>query len=199
MKKTGYERQEDKGKYWSISFIDGLYPNYEYNDPSDDAAYDTANYYSDENIAKNNARADNLMRQLRRFAAENNDSEIDWDNKNQKKYYISFSYKGNLLNCILSYSEANSIRNVGTVYFSSLKVLDNAKDIFYDELMWYFTEYCDHVVEDKDESNVGCELCKSGDLDIVGIKNNRIAVFSYNKKLDEEKFKFCPQCGRRLD
>ena len=44
----------------------------------DDLRFATANYYSSKEVARNNARADKLMRQLRRFAVENRKGKIDW-------------------------------------------------------------------------------------------------------------------------
>lgn len=50
----------------------------------DDLRFMTANYYSSEEVARNNARADKLMRQLRRFAVENRKDKIDWNDKKKK-------------------------------------------------------------------------------------------------------------------
>lgn len=196
---TGYERKTKKGKYWSISLTGEVYPNYEYDDSTDDALYDNANYYSDEILAKNNERADKLMRQLRRFAAENNDKEIDWINEHQTNFYIAYDYISKKLGVCVGYS----VREVGAVYFSSRSVANKALDTFYNEILWYFTEYCDHVVEStddsKDETDIGCELCKSGNLNTVGIINEHICLYGSNSKpKPNEKMQFCPKCGRKL-
>ena len=138
-KKTGYERVDGSEKYWcQVSSGNAIYI-YNRHDANDIACYNTANYYSDEIVAKNNTRADKLMRQLRRFAVEHRKSEIDWNNESQGKYHI--------------YHEANTThldiecvhitRYFGGIYFDTSEAAYLAIDTFHDELMWYFTEYKD--------------------------------------------------------
>ena len=194
MKKTGYERQEKESTFWAIDKKGDIDNYYDVN-ANADKMYNTANYYSDKTVAINNARADNLMRQLRRFAVENNDKEIDWHSDAEDKYYIYFNY--NRKSCAIDF--INTARDFGQIYFASEKIANKALAAFRDELLWYFTEYCDHVVESKDESVVGCDLCKSGRLDTVGIIDDRIWFYGSNSKPnDKEKVKFCPKCGRKL-
>ena len=80
-KKTGYERVVVDDEYYYVDSKgdvrwqpdDGVY--------FDGGCYDTANYYSSETVAQNNARADQLMRQLRRFAVEHREKELDYNNR----------------------------------------------------------------------------------------------------------------------
>ena len=91
-------------------------------------------------VAENNSRADKLMRQLRRFAAEHRVNKIDWS-KEDCKYHIRYGYKyNNLYAChdVLG-------RELGQIYFDSKEVADLAIETFHDELMWYFTEYKDSL------------------------------------------------------
>ena len=194
MKKTGYERQKANDIYYSIDIADNVLKNFDLHDIVHDDIYSIANYYIDKTVAINNARADKLMRQLRRFAVENNDDKIDWKDFGKGKSCIYFDY----MTKSLRVGAVNQQRNFGQIYFSSEKVVQKAINAFYDELMWYFTEYCDHV-EDKDESDGGCELCKNGNLDTVGIIDEHICLYGGNSKpKPDEKVKFCPQCGRKL-
>lgn len=195
MKKTGYERNKANDIYYSVDIADNVLKSFDLHDIVNDDIYSIANYYIDKTVAENNARADKLMRQLRRFAAENNDTEIDWHSKEAPKYYIWYDN----YNKILDLSVSHIFRNFGTIYFSNRNIANKAMTAFRNELLWYFTEYCDHVVEDKDETNVGCELCKSGRLDTVGIIDDRIWFYGGNSKPDDKgKVKFCPKCGRKL-
>lgn len=140
-KKTGYERVKEGDRYY--------HPNYrgEIEDPIDervtwdDDPYNIANYYSSEVVAKNNARADNLMRQLRRFAVEHRENEFDWCSTKQGKYFIYYEYASNILDVeyILRY------RHFGGIYFNSKETAKLAIDTFHDELIWYFTEYKDSL------------------------------------------------------
>ena len=84
---TGYERVRSGSYYYDTGYgsvdigtdIECVQTNLN---------YDGANYYSNINIANNNARADKLMRRLRRFAVENRKEDIDWDDETQYKYVI---------------------------------------------------------------------------------------------------------------
>lgn len=105
--------------------------------------YDNANYYSNVNIATNNARADKLMRQLRRFAVENRKADIDWNDETQYKYFIYYYYESNELR-IQSVSSC-SFRDFGQIYFDMKETAKLAVEKFKDELLWYFTEYYDSL------------------------------------------------------
>lgn len=135
-KKTGYERVGDGHTYSFVnSWNDVL--TMDDNGQDDDLRYETANYYSDRTIAENNARADALMRQLRRFAVENREQKVDWENDYQLKYSIYYDYTSKTLGI-----DSDSIYNsYGIVYFDSETITKQAIDIFHDELIWYFTEY----------------------------------------------------------
>ena len=141
-KKTGYERVGAGQTYW-LQDVNGKVC---WNTESvcftgDNEDYNSANYYSDETIAKNNARVDKLMRQLRRFAVEHRKYEIDWTNKQVCKYYICVRHKTNevVYNC------AYGVQGFNTIYFDTEEAIELAIKTFYDELVWYFTEYKDSL------------------------------------------------------
>lgn len=140
-KKTGYERVK-KGEICFSSDpieengIGEMTDNYLaiYN-----SYYESADYYSDEEVAINNARADKLMRQLRRFAVENAENELDW----KKEYYwhIYYNYEKQMIDIGYTYTQ----RNFGQIYFDNYETARKAIDTFKDELIWYFTKYRDRV------------------------------------------------------
>ena len=140
-KKTGYERVE-KGECYYMPIINGSADsNNEDNDTVDNYIYENASYYSDKTIAKNNARADKLYRQLRRFAVEHRESIIDWDDRGIKKYCISYNHLRNnfVITCLYSCQE------YGVLCFDTNETAQLAIDTFKDELIWYFTEYNDSL------------------------------------------------------
>lgn len=106
----------------------------------DDLRFATANYYSSEEVARNNARADQLMRQLRRFAVENRKDKIDWNNGKKHKYNICYSYPTQEI--FVDFK--SNCRNF-EIYFDSCGVAERAIEKFKDELIWYFTEYKDSL------------------------------------------------------
>ena len=102
--------------------------------------FNEANYYTDRDLACANARADRLMRQLRRFAAENGGipSMEDWEKTHDKdKYGIYYDYKDHQLyiSCLIR------CRHSFEIYFNDRSDAQMAIDKFRDELIWYFTEY----------------------------------------------------------
>lgn len=141
-KKTGYERVDAGQKYW-IQNIKGdvCWDTESICFTRNNEFYDSANYYSDETIAENNARADALMRRLRRFAVEHRKENIDWDGKEQKKYNIYYNYNKHEI----MIDQNIYYRYHGIIYFDSDKIAQLAIDTFHDELVWYFTEYKDSL------------------------------------------------------
>lgn len=139
-KKTGYEKVEDGELHYLVG-DDGKVYEFSTHHTYDMDAYDRGNYYSDKTIAENNARADILMRKLRRFAVEHRKWELNWTNNTQAKYFILYDYYENKLNCDYFYGE----RHFGVFYFDSKETAEAAIEEFKDELIWYFTEYKDSL------------------------------------------------------
>ena len=141
-KKTGYERVDDEQIYWVQNMIGGIcWANESICFTGNNEYYNSANYYSDDTIAKNNARADKLMRQLRRFAVKHRKYEIDWTNGQISKYYICVK---NATNEIV-YNCAYTVQGFNTIYFDTKETAELAINTFYNELVWYFTEYKDSL------------------------------------------------------
>ena len=140
-KKTGYERVPESDIYFyahSGGYVGTASEDY---CNIDNEYYELANYYSDKTVAENNARADKLMRQLRRFSVEHRECEVNFNNINTEKYYICYDYASDEL-------EVSSVvfsKNFGAIYFDSIKVARAAINEFHDELIWYFTEYKDSL------------------------------------------------------
>lgn len=138
-KKTGYELVKDGHTY---SFVNsyGEVMTIDHKDDDDDNRYSDANYYSDCTVAENNARADKLMRQLRRFAVEHREDDIDWDRRLGLSF-IGFGIEHHdLIVCNVGWA-----RYTGQIVFSSEEAAKLAIDTFRDELIWYFTEYKDSL------------------------------------------------------
>lgn len=138
--KTGYERVEKETHVYYVGYdgkVSNLIDNRRHivND-----AYIVGNYYSDRTVAENNARADKLMRQLRRFAVEHRENELDWK-PSICKYRIQYNWKLEQLEV-----DSNDVWQIcGVIYFDSSKTANLAIETFHDELIWYFTEYKDSL------------------------------------------------------
>ncbi len=140
-KKTGYERVAKPSVYFYVSYNDKVDTTIEDCYDVDDECYESANYYSDKTVAKNNARADKLMRQLRRFSVEHRECEVNFNSTNTEKHYIYYNYDYNELRTTYMFYA----KHFGAIYFDSEETAQAAIDEFHDELMWYFTEYKDSL------------------------------------------------------
>ena len=134
--RTGYERVKKGGVYFTDSDLEVQFFQEDKEDCDDDW-YGSANYYSDETVARNNIRTDALMRKLRRFSAEHEGWLIDWKDDLIPKYYIYYSH----LSEGLETADLFSDQCVSEVYFCTEEIAREAIAQFNDELTWYFTEY----------------------------------------------------------
>ena len=138
---TGYERVAESDIYFYANTKGDIETACEDCYDVDDEYYESANYYSDKTVAENNARADKLMRQLRRFAVQHREPGINFNNANTAKYYIICDYENDELRATYtSYAKV-----FGAIYFDSREVANAAIDKFHDELIWYFNEYKDSL------------------------------------------------------
>lgn len=140
-KKTGYERSENRSTYYCIDYDGQVTSDCDCKADEDNSCYETANYYSDKTVAENNARADALMRKLRRFAVEHREKEFCWNDETQIKYEIYYYHKDQDINT----SPCQTCQNFGSIYFDTLETAKAAIEEFKDELLWYFTEYKDSL------------------------------------------------------
>lgn len=137
---TGYERVKDGEHYYSDDGVGNIEELYESHDSVDKECYDSGNYYSDSKLANDNARADALIRKLRRFAAEENEECINWEVEGYKCVICYDHSYGNL-----TYHTYESLHSFGAIVFDSIKGVKKAMEIFRDDLIWYFTEYKDSL------------------------------------------------------
>lgn len=136
-KKTGYERVPNSDIYFYVSAKSEITAAVDLCDYIDDKYYSSANYYSSKDVAENNARADKLVRQLRRFAVEHSECGLNFNDTNAKKYYICYDCENDELNVSFVFRS----RKFGAIYFDLGETANAAIDEFRDELIWYFTEY----------------------------------------------------------
>jgi hypothetical protein len=135
-KQTGYEKTTE---YWTDVSGSGCgSKSVAIGASFEQALYDAANYYSDKTVCTNNARADKLMRNLRRFAVEHRKEAIDY---NEGVYQIVYDYDEKKLTT----NETIWFKPFGDIPFDTEETAQLAIDTFCDELMWYFTEYKDSL------------------------------------------------------
>ena len=140
-KKTGYERVPESDIYFcanSRGYAETACEDYY---DVDNEYYESANYYSDKTVAENNARADKLMWQLRRFSVQHRGHGVDFNDTKTEKHYIYYDYTHDELKTVFTFYA----KTFGTILFDSEETAQAAIDAFRDELMWYFTEYKDSL------------------------------------------------------
>lgn len=144
-KKTGYERVEYRDEFYSVNMLGCVDGACDVGFITDKAAYFDGNYYSDEKIAENNARADRLFRQLRQWQAlyDRPITSKDWKDDNVFKYSVDYDYFNNMV--FVTYT--TRYRCLNNVYFTSEEKAQEAIKQFEGELKWYFTEYMQRLDE----------------------------------------------------
>ena len=140
-KKTGYERVPKSSVYFYTYPSGCVETTCEACYNIDDECYESANYYSDKTVAENNARADKLMRQLRRFSVEHRECGVNLNSTETEKHYIYYDYGNDELRTVFTFYA----KTFGTILFDSEETAQAAIDEFHDELIWYFTEYKDSL------------------------------------------------------
>lgn len=138
--RSGYERVEENETYYVIDAAGKAYARGERNDTVDKENYKNANYYSNVDVSCQNARADKVMRQLRRFAVERAKKIERTSGYVIRKFFIKFNYTEGIS---VDSDDENIIQ--GVVYFDSEASAREAIEAFRDELIWYFKEYKDSL------------------------------------------------------
>lgn len=99
--------------------------------------YKSSNYYTNIQVAVNNIRADNLMRKLRRFAAEHGGCIAPCG---PDAWYITYYYPDEAfrVKCCKYYGEEFT---PGMILFATEQAAQDAIGEFSEELYWYFNFY----------------------------------------------------------
>ena len=140
-KKTGYERVAEYDDYFHESGKGDVEFEIEDCYDVDNECYESANYYSDKTVAENNARADKLMRQLRRFSVEHRGHGVNFNSTKTEKHYIYYDCIHDELKTVFTFYA----KTFGTILFDSEETAQAAIDEFRKELIWYFTKYKDSL------------------------------------------------------
>ena len=133
---TGWERASNKhDEYFCIGHCGDIRP---YSDDFlgyDRTIYNIANYFSTKEKAEEINFKQTLFRKLQRFSDENGGDKINWKDEDQCKYHIKYTHYSNKI----LVDGHHSVQEVGVVYFISKEITKKAIDLFYDDLIKYFT------------------------------------------------------------
>lgn len=129
-KKTGWERVCVRDGYFAVNSYTKISLITERNDSLDKKQYDSGNYFSDESLAEKMAKRISLMLRMQRWADGHN-GEIDWSNKDQRKYFVYYNEVDSHLGIVDSHKTVNVF---GCVWFSSRELAEQAIEIFGEEI-----------------------------------------------------------------
>lgn len=108
----------------------------------DRSMINSLNYFKTKEQAERKAFEQLLHRKLEKFAYENNEEEIEWnDNCQTEKYYIyyNFDYKVLEADFTSEIKDYSKIKDYGQIYFSSKETAEKAIEEFREDLIRYFT------------------------------------------------------------
>lgn len=119
IRKNPFERSAKDEEYYCIKETGEIYSYYD-NSSFDDWIYNNANYFNDENFARQVALHQLLYRKLLKFAYENESEDVEWNNRNGH-WHIYYDTANNKF-----YIEANDAFKHQGVYFSTRQCAERA-------------------------------------------------------------------------
>ena len=122
-------------EYYSINHCLEIIKNKFEGDTIDKKLFDVINIYPTKEQAERKAFEQLIHRKLEKFAYENNENEIDWNNTDKNKYYIYYDYDDNCLDVDYIYD----YRDFGQIYFTSQEIAKKAIKTFENDLIRFFT------------------------------------------------------------
>lgn len=120
-------KPECNKKYWIINgfmVVDSSW----YNDNVDYGCYEIGNCFKTEKEAKFALEKLKVEAELRRFAEENNECEIDWTDKKHEKWFMYYNCDMKKIDIIY-----NTVLKTHCIYFSSKKIAKQAIDYIGEE------------------------------------------------------------------
>lgn len=135
-KKTGWEKVKERESYWVYDAYDKILEFHETSDYQDDRLFSHANYFSDNSLAQNIIRAQELQRKLWRRSAELCE-KVDWSDGKINKCGILYDCHSRRL----WVSVSQKFYGFGHVYFDTKEHAEKVMNEFHDELIWYFTKF----------------------------------------------------------
>ena len=139
-KKTGYEKVEEDEQYWYVDSVGNVPPDSAgWNLNWENSRYKNANYFSDEEVANNMARAQRLWNRIHRRAVE----LCEPIRPNTPMFVYTISCNTSAPDLFPNIWKVT--RNLGEILFDTEEHCQQVIDEFHDELMWYFTEFKDRA------------------------------------------------------
>lgn len=126
-----------KGKVWKPEYDEWYFyvsgygvigSNVWINDYTDNGYYEIGNCFKTKEEAEFALEKVKVETELRRFAEENNEYEIDWKNRNQNKWFIYYNYVMKNIGVVY-----DTVLRTHCIYFSSKEIAEQAIDYIGEE------------------------------------------------------------------
>ena len=113
-------RAEKDERYYFINSYSDIIQDVEKYTRVDNQRYKIDNYFKTREKAEFEKEKRLVYQELKNYALEHNEGEIDWNNAKQYKYYI-YCYKGGIY-----IGNKNTTMYLGQIYFTSSEIANNA-------------------------------------------------------------------------
>lgn len=121
-------KPEDNEKYFYVSGRGVINICRWINDTTDNGCYEIGNCFKTKEEAEFALEKAKVEAELRRFAEENNEYEIDWEDDDQEKWFIYYNCDTKKIDIIY-----NTVLKTHCIYFSSKKIAKQAIDYIGEE------------------------------------------------------------------
>ena len=106
-------------------------------DDTDEACIECGNAYTDKQLAEDTARANRIRNALRDYAAEHNKVVLDWEDDNQVKYHLFYSFVTKYVNV-----SGDCAIKKDYIYFDSLETAKAAIEaVGRDDVTWLLRDF----------------------------------------------------------
>lgn len=134
--KKKYWTPKEKEKYFYIEDCMGVSDDRNVQAPIDYCRFNIGNFFKTKIEAEHMVEKLEVIHELQKFAYENNEREIDWNNFSQTKFYLIYDSEVN--NILVDYSSCTRT-NSFNIYFTSFKIAKRAiEEIGEDRIKKYY-------------------------------------------------------------
>ena len=141
---NSFKRQAKGADYYYIGQDDVVYKVTEANISFDDRRYEIGNYCANKELLKKRAAEETLLRKMWRFSLTHGGDKIDWNNKDTKKWYLSYTFEGDIV-----VSHVYTLHQIGVICFNSREVAEEAKKEFGKEFKEVYGNYWNNTNMEK--------------------------------------------------
>lgn len=133
-------KPKENEAYYYISIVGNILNTIWQNDGFDDGIYTIGNCFRTMEDAEFALEKQKIHTELKRFAQEHNETEIDWNDEGQRKYLLYYDYSCDCNHCNdIKINYYYTMKCSNTVFFTSREIAEQAiEEIGADRLKKYY-------------------------------------------------------------